>query len=90
MNSIHKAAALVIALTITLMGATLATAPLALAGSQSSLHIINPPSPRSWRATRAPLQRIQKDRGPSGHQPPALTLNRIRSSRCPFASSRVR
>lgn len=34
MNSIHKAAALVIALTITLMGATLATAPLALAGSQ--------------------------------------------------------
>jgi len=39
MNSIHKAAALVIALTITLTGATLATAPLALAGSQSlSLH----------------------------------------------------
>lgn len=35
MNSIHKAAALVIALTITLAGATLATAPLALAGSQS-------------------------------------------------------
>jgi hypothetical protein len=39
MNSIHKAAALVIALTITLTGATLVTAPLALAGSQSlSLH----------------------------------------------------
>jgi hypothetical protein len=39
MNSIHKAAALVIALTITLTGATLATAPLALAGSQSlALH----------------------------------------------------
>ena len=39
MNSIHKAAALVIALTITLTGATLATAPLALAGSQSlTLH----------------------------------------------------
>jgi hypothetical protein len=35
MNSIHKAAALVIAVTITLAGATLATAPLALAGSQS-------------------------------------------------------
>jgi hypothetical protein len=35
MNSIHKAAALVIALTITLTGATLATAPLALAGSRS-------------------------------------------------------
>jgi hypothetical protein len=39
MNSIYKAAALVIALTITLTGATLATAPLALAGSQSvALH----------------------------------------------------
>lgn len=39
MISIHKAAALVIALTITLTGATLATAPLALAGSQSiALH----------------------------------------------------
>lgn len=34
MNRIQKAATLVIALTITLMGATLATAPLALAGSQ--------------------------------------------------------
>ncbi len=31
-----------------------------------------------------------EDRGPLGHHPPALTLNRIRSSRCPFASSRVR
>ena len=39
MNSIYKAVALVIALTITLAGATLATAPLALAGSQSfTLH----------------------------------------------------
>jgi hypothetical protein len=39
MNSIRKAAALVIALTITLTGATLATAPLALAGSRSlALH----------------------------------------------------
>jgi hypothetical protein len=35
MISIHKAAALAIALTLTLTGATLATAPLALAGSQS-------------------------------------------------------
>ena len=35
MNSIHKVATLVIALTITLAGATLATAPLALTGSQS-------------------------------------------------------
>jgi hypothetical protein len=32
MNSIQKAATLVIALVITLMGATLATAPLALSG----------------------------------------------------------
>jgi hypothetical protein len=39
MNSIHKAAAFVIAFAITLTGATLATAPLALAGSQSiALH----------------------------------------------------
>jgi hypothetical protein len=36
MNSIHKAAALVVAFAITLGGATFATAPLALAGSQSS------------------------------------------------------
>jgi hypothetical protein len=35
MNSIHKAAALVIAFAITLAGATFATAPLALAHSQS-------------------------------------------------------
>lgn len=32
----------------------------------------------------------QQDRRPLGHQPPALTLNRIRSSRCPLTSSRVR
>ena len=39
MISIHKAAAVVIALTITLTGATLATAPLALTRSQSiALH----------------------------------------------------
>lgn len=36
MNSIHKAAALVVAFAITLTGAALATAPLALAGSQST------------------------------------------------------
>jgi hypothetical protein len=36
MISIHKAAALVIALAITFSGATLVTAPLALAGSQSA------------------------------------------------------
>ncbi|HUA22900.1 MAG TPA: hypothetical protein VMA54_02180 [Steroidobacteraceae bacterium] len=35
MNTLHKAAALVVAFAITLTGATLATAPLALAGSQS-------------------------------------------------------
>ena len=35
MISIHKAAALAIALAITFAGATLVTAPLALAGSQS-------------------------------------------------------
>ncbi|MFZ0501925.1 MAG: hypothetical protein WAU49_17740 [Steroidobacteraceae bacterium] len=35
MNPIRKATALVIALTITVTGATLATAPMALAGSQS-------------------------------------------------------
>jgi hypothetical protein len=35
MNRIQKAATFVIALTITLMGATLSTAPLALAKSQS-------------------------------------------------------
>ena len=34
MNPIRKATALIIALTITLTGATLATAPMALAGSQ--------------------------------------------------------
>ncbi len=39
MNSIYKAATLVVALAITLTGAMLATAPLALAGSQSvALH----------------------------------------------------
>jgi hypothetical protein len=39
MNSIHKAAALVVAFAITLAGATFATAPLALAGAQSmALH----------------------------------------------------
>jgi hypothetical protein len=35
MNRIQKAATFVIALTITLLGATLATAPLALVNSQS-------------------------------------------------------
>lgn len=35
MNTLHKAAALVVAFAITLGGATFATAPLALAGSQS-------------------------------------------------------
>lgn len=36
MNRIEKAATFVVALTITLLGATLATAPLALTGSHSA------------------------------------------------------
>lgn len=39
MNRIQKAATLVIALTITFVGATLVTAPLALANVQSVGHI---------------------------------------------------
>lgn len=39
MNRIQKAATFVIALTITLLGATLATAPLALASMQSVFNV---------------------------------------------------
>ncbi|HVS76680.1 MAG TPA: hypothetical protein VHE11_07075 [Steroidobacteraceae bacterium] len=41
MNSIQKAATILVALTITLVGATLVTAPLAMADSQpaATLHV---------------------------------------------------